>query len=167
MTTIAEKLLQLNETKQAIKTAIEDKGQDLTNVPFTDYASKISEIVGGKKITTGTVTFATANSVQTITHNLGVVPSLVAMWVKDLSIIPPTRTEEAKGNVYKFTHSYIPSGEIDYGSCYQGNTGTGALGWTWSSLTLPVVNETTFKTGTSANGYKFMANVEYEWIVME
>ena len=121
----------------------------------------------GKKITTGTITFATANSVQTITHNLGVVPSFVAMWVKDLSIIPPTRTEEAKGNVYKFTHSYAPSGEIDYGSCYQGNTSTGALGWTWSSLTLPSVNETTFKTGASANGYKFMANVEYEWVVME
>lgn len=47
MGTIAENLLQLNATKQAIKTAIESKGQDLTDVPFTEYASKIDAIQGG------------------------------------------------------------------------------------------------------------------------
>ena len=47
MATIAENLQTLNQTKQAIKTAIEGKGQDLTNVPFTEYADKIKAIESG------------------------------------------------------------------------------------------------------------------------
>lgn len=47
MGTIAENLLTLEETKQNIKTAIQSKGQDLTDVPFTQYADKISEIQTG------------------------------------------------------------------------------------------------------------------------
>ena len=46
MATPSENLLQLNQTKQALKTAIEGKGQDLTGVPFTEYASKIDAIQG-------------------------------------------------------------------------------------------------------------------------
>jgi hypothetical protein len=49
MATIAENLITLNETKQAIKTAIEEKGQDLTDVPFTEYADKIEAITSGVK----------------------------------------------------------------------------------------------------------------------
>jgi|LSQX01.2.fsa_nt_gb hypothetical protein len=44
---IADKLIQLNTTKQNIKQAIIDKGVDLTGVPFTDYHTKIAEISGG------------------------------------------------------------------------------------------------------------------------
>ena len=44
MSTIAENLLALQQTKANIKTAIESKGQDLTNVPFTEYAEKINLI---------------------------------------------------------------------------------------------------------------------------
>ena len=44
MSTIAENLLALQQTKANIKTAIEGKGQDLTNVPFTEYAEKINLI---------------------------------------------------------------------------------------------------------------------------
>lgn len=47
MATIAENLQTLNETKTAIKTAIESKGQNLTDVPFTGYAEKITAISGG------------------------------------------------------------------------------------------------------------------------
>lgn len=51
MATEAEKFAgnvqSLNETKQAIKTAIENKGQDLNGVPFTGYASKIEAIQSG------------------------------------------------------------------------------------------------------------------------
>lgn len=46
MATISENLQALNEVKNAIKTAIENKGQDLTNVPFTQYAEKIGAING-------------------------------------------------------------------------------------------------------------------------
>lgn len=55
MATISENLIALNETKQNIKTAIEGKGQDLTGVPFTQYADKIEAIQagGGEDIGTG------------------------------------------------------------------------------------------------------------------
>ena len=49
MATIAENLQTLNETKTAIKTAIENKGQDMTDVPFTSYADKITAIEGVNK----------------------------------------------------------------------------------------------------------------------
>lgn len=42
---IADKLTQLNNVKLAIKNAIINKGVDMTGVPFTQYASKIGEIV--------------------------------------------------------------------------------------------------------------------------
>jgi len=42
--TIAENLLTLNATKQAIKMAIEGKGQDTTDVPFTEYPELIDSI---------------------------------------------------------------------------------------------------------------------------
>lgn len=44
---VADKLLQLNQVKQDIKTAIETKGVDMTDVAFTEYANKILEISGG------------------------------------------------------------------------------------------------------------------------
>ena len=48
MATISENLQTLNEAKQAIKAAIENKGQDLTDVPFTQYAEKIEAIKQGE-----------------------------------------------------------------------------------------------------------------------
>ena len=47
MATISENLITLNEAKANIKAAIESKGQDLTDVPFTQYADKISAIQTG------------------------------------------------------------------------------------------------------------------------
>lgn len=44
---IADKLLQVNQVKQDIKTAIETKGIPMTNVAFTEYANKILDISGG------------------------------------------------------------------------------------------------------------------------
>ena len=38
---IADKLLELNAVKQGIKTALENKGVDLTGVDFGGYAEKI------------------------------------------------------------------------------------------------------------------------------
>lgn len=45
--TIASELTTLNSTKQAIKTAIEAKGQSLAGVPFSGYPAKIDAISGG------------------------------------------------------------------------------------------------------------------------
>ena len=44
MITISEKLLHLNDVKQSIKEAIENKGGDLTNIPFTQYSEAINSI---------------------------------------------------------------------------------------------------------------------------
>ncbi len=44
---VADKLLQVNQVKQNIKTAIETKGVPMTNVAFTEYANKILDISGG------------------------------------------------------------------------------------------------------------------------
>jgi hypothetical protein len=49
---ITENLIELNNTKHAIKAAIEDKGQDLSGIPFTGYADKIADIeTSGTEIT--------------------------------------------------------------------------------------------------------------------
>ena len=48
---VADKLLQVNQVKQAIKTAIETKGVPMTNVAFTEYANKILDISGGGGMT--------------------------------------------------------------------------------------------------------------------
>jgi hypothetical protein len=44
---VADKLLQVNQVKQDIKTAIETKGIPMTNVAFTEYANKILDISSG------------------------------------------------------------------------------------------------------------------------
>lgn len=44
---IADKLLELNDVKQDIKTAIEGKGVSMTGVPFTGYPAKIDSITTG------------------------------------------------------------------------------------------------------------------------
>ena len=58
---VADKLLQINQVKQDIKTAIETKGVPMTNVAFTEYANKILDISGGD--------FYYAKSYYTITNN--------------------------------------------------------------------------------------------------
>ena len=47
MATIAENLQKIVDIKQDIKTAIENKGVDMTNTPFTEYSTKINEITTG------------------------------------------------------------------------------------------------------------------------
>ena len=45
---ISDKLLQVNQVKQDIKVALENKGADLTGVEFDGYAEKIDEIETGE-----------------------------------------------------------------------------------------------------------------------
>lgn len=47
MATIAENLQTIIDIKDNIKTAIENKGVDMTNTPFTEYSTKINEITTG------------------------------------------------------------------------------------------------------------------------
>lgn len=166
---IADKLTELQSIKIAIKTAIEEKGQDLTDVPFTKFAEKIMAISGGKKFTTGTVTFATTATQQTVTHNLGVVPTCVILYPKDLSVIPENNPEGAKGTAWEFIYIKYDKGNIDAGFTYQGHTNTGALTWqpNTSALLKPSATETSFITSASNQNYKFVAGIEFEWIAIE
>ena len=52
MSTIAENLLALQQAKNDIKSAIESKGQDLTDVPFTEYGNKIGEMSASENLDT-------------------------------------------------------------------------------------------------------------------
>ena len=47
MSTIAEKLALLDDTKAKIKASIEAKGVAVGNAPFADYPAKIAQISGG------------------------------------------------------------------------------------------------------------------------
>lgn len=47
MTTIAENLQTIVDIKEDIKTAIENKGVDMSNTPFSEYSTKIDEITTG------------------------------------------------------------------------------------------------------------------------
>ena len=47
---IADKISLMLSAKSDIKQAIEDKGQDMTNVPFSSYATKINEITSGSTV---------------------------------------------------------------------------------------------------------------------
>ena len=88
---IVDKLLQLNQIKQDIKVAIENKGGDLTDVDFGGYAEKIDEIETGGGTTGGyTVTFTFFN----------------------MPWFPRTRIKQANGN--DFSINTIRSGDFHY-----------------------------------------------------
>jgi hypothetical protein len=171
MATASENLITLQNAKLAIKEAIESKGQDLTNVPFTEYAAAIAAIhVGtGRRVTTGTATFETTTTQQTVTHNLGVVPTCVILYPKDLSVIPENNSEEAKGTAWRFIYVNYDKGSIDAGFTYQGNTNTGQLSWqpNVSVQYMPSATSTSFTTSASSQNYKFPAGIEFEWIAIE
>ena len=168
---ISEKLLTLNETKQAIKTAIEDKGQDLTDVPFIRYASKIAEIAASsRRFTKGTVTFTITQTKQVVTHNLGVIPNFIVMYPKDLSVIPESGMPEVANTVYKFMQIYSDKIDINIGFSNQVNPNT--FKWVWGATNNAAnaysdVNETTFTTGATGTAYKYPADIEFEWIAFE
>ena len=156
MMTIAEKLQIIAENEEKVYHAGYIRG--VNSVP-----------TNGKRFTTGTVTFTTTQTNQIVTHNLGVIPSCVMLYPKDMSIIPPNASEEAKGGAYKFVHSYNNSKDISIGITYQGNTSTGKYSWqpAVGNAVTSSADETTFKTGSSGTGYKFPADIEFEWIAIE
>lgn len=65
--TIASKLSQISGVKSDIKDAIEAKGVDMTNVPLTDYASRVL-LIGGT--TTGVAITADATQIGTVQSDL-------------------------------------------------------------------------------------------------
>ena len=163
----------LTEFLTGIADAIREKKGTTDPINAQNFASEIAAISsggGGRKTTTGTVTFTEAAVQQTITHNLGSVPSCFILYPKDLSVIPTSGTEEAKGTAWKFAYVNNTAGGIAVGVTYQGNTNTGNLLYvvdTDNAVAAPSATETTVTTGASGSGYKFPADVEFEWIAIE
>lgn len=75
MATIAERLTQLQNAKENIKQAIENKGVSLSNVPFTQYHEKIAEISVGEELDL----FLTAAKKY---HEANLLSDLEAAWQK-------------------------------------------------------------------------------------
>ena len=74
MATIAENLQAIQDIKQNIKTAIENKGVDMTNTPFSEYSTKIDEISSGgiisDKIDAASYSLKFGNSTFTIVPDI-------------------------------------------------------------------------------------------------
>lgn len=150
----------------------------LSETPFTSYPEKVREAIesvagsgggGGRKFTTGTVTFTEALAKQTVTHNLGVVPSLIFLYPKDFTVIPDNGTAEAKGTAWKWVFFKYALAEIEQTCNMQGNINTGALTWQCggNASSSGGATETTFTTSASSAAYKYPAGIEFEWIVYE
>lgn len=136
MATIAENLQEIIDIKSNIKTAIENKGVDMSNTTFGDYANKIGEIsggvakidVGGLGLKFGYSTFTTIPDVFDFSNitdmsnmfygcrNLTEIPLFDTSNVENWSsafrntykpIIPEFNTRVARDFTYLFYYSYI------------------------------------------------------------
>lgn len=66
----AEKLAQLLKTKTAIKTAIEEKGGTVGDIPFSQYARVVSSLSSSGDSTSFSMNFSTLEGLDTIgAHN--------------------------------------------------------------------------------------------------
>ena len=176
-----EKLLINKSTLMSIGDAIREKEGSIDLIPVNDMAERIMAIASGsgKKFTTGTVTFATESAMQTITHNLGAIPTLFFMVVKDKNLNFTFNTEnQAQAGIYGFMWSNyenlknIFSGDIatntDYGRSIEWrNDNKTQLKWYENGYGVsPMATETTITATYRNSTYKYLANIEYEWIAI-
>ena len=84
---ISNLLTQLNNVKQAIKQAISNKGVSMSNVPFTEYASKIDSITTSptKKQQLSKGVSVGASSTQTLYFTFSNLTSVVGVTSYNLS----------------------------------------------------------------------------------
>ena len=119
---ISDLLTQLNGVKQAIKQAISNKGVSMSNVPFTEYASKINGI---------TTPVKTQTVKQTITLNGGVNTTFSFTFSNLKTVYGITNIQKTSGSSLITTYSgypdpgtggnslNIPSGGISGNTVYQ------------------------------------------------
>ena len=177
-----EQVLINRSTLTGIGNAIREKESSNDLVPVNDMAERIKAIAssGGRKTTTGTITFATESARQTITHNLGSIPTLFFMVVKDKNLNFTFNTEnQAQAGIYGFIWSKYDnllnmfSGSIatntDYGRSIEWrNDNKTQLKWYENGYgASPMATETTILATYRNSTYKYLANVEYEWIAIE
>ncbi len=99
---VADKLLQINQVKQDIKQALENKGVPMTNVAFTEYANKILEIVVDEY-------FYYAQAYYTMTNNSTLFSNAWehSLTVDPLEIIENSSTSSPRGK------AQYPNGETE------------------------------------------------------
>jgi hypothetical protein len=143
---IADKLTELQATKTAIKTAIEGKGQDLTNVPFTDYAEKITAIEsgggGGVEGTSGITTIASGYHNLTIAHGLSKAPKLFSCFIKGY-----TEPKDGKWEV-NLPVGFTYTDKIAVYWMQHSTSGLNIIPRDNNSITLPGIKNSTYATIT-------------------
>ena len=169
--TISEKLQIIAEN--------EEKVYDAGYISGFNSAPKI-----GKRFTTGTVIFTTTQAQQTITHNLGVNPTIFLMYAKINKEDVNYGVEGEIGNqgwIYGYRYfnckpyyhllDFNFSNASDGGTISQtltANTYVNKKNFCFSNApTLINVTDTTIKTGYGASYIYYPLNVEFEWIAIE
>ena len=165
-----EQVLINKTTLTAIGDAIRGKESSTELIPVNDMASRIANMSSGKKFTTGTVTFAKTANTQTITHNLGTIPSVFALYPTNFNDFPQGGTDEAKGVIRGFVSVLMPNDFLCQ-TDNQGNTNNGSFSWQPCDIkygnSLNNITETTIVAGAYGQSYKYQADKEYSWIAIE
>jgi hypothetical protein len=140
--------------------------------------------VAGKKFTTGTVTFASTATQHTITHNLGVAPTIFILYAKITADELNYGVENEQGNRgwnygYRYLNCRGFSDALNFGGS---GAESGDLSQTYTTLIYAgikrrqfngnlanswAVNGQTIKTGYSASYHYYPTNVEFGWIAIE
>ncbi len=130
---ISDKLQELLDIKQAIKTALETKGIPMTNVAFTEYANKILDISGGGEVDEY---FYYSKAYYTITNNSTL---FLNAWESSLIVNPVEISENSTYGNFRGTAQY-PNGEIDGVIIPQGITKIGNSAFNdWQSINKPLL----------------------------
>lgn len=132
----------------------------------------------GKKFTTGTYTPALSDTVNTITHNLGTIPTVFLVYPTDYEAYMqnyPSGSEQAKGQVRYFAGVYL---QVVGGNAFtmptasQGRLPNGeyslqGINYDINTLSRYQVTETTANVLGMNPNYYLSVGVEYTWIAIE
>ena len=122
MPTLIENLNLINSYKSDIKSAIEDKGVDMTAIPFSGYAEKIGEIQGGGGFTSDEI--ATRNyTMSRLNTDAGFVVSYAFDGCSSLEVVHLNECSEI--STYAFRNTGLTTLYLGYsGVCNMSNIDT-------------------------------------------
>lgn len=139
----------------------------------TAYGSA-GKITGKLKIATGSVTLSravTSADYNTITHNLGVVPSVILVWVDNTPTFDNTTTYNCvSGYALNFASGIIPGvrSNKSAANCIN-SSGSGAGDTTGASVTTCVadnITSTTFRLRTNGSSRCWANGSKIRWVVL-
>jgi hypothetical protein len=162
---VLDKLNQIKSCKENIKQAIEDKGVDMTDVAFTDYATKISEIQAGGgsgdyvELRNSLTTYSNSNLTEVPDYTFAGCPDLTTVNLPNctcvgnnafhnadsLTTVDLPKCEEIRGGAYSDCNSLTT---VNLPKCIK--VGDDAFAYdNISSLNLPVCEEISGNAFTS------------------